>query len=103
MIGFERASLALCLGDTWSVTGDAARLSGRTAALPVDDRRDTRTMMREIVCAIMRCRSVGRWRGWQPGSKASMMNKRPPQQGQGRVSGCAGSDSPSPRPQSPWL
>src|SRR5438270_12389940 len=34
---------------------------------------------------------VDRCRGWQPGSKISMMNIRPPQQGQGWASGCAGS------------
>src|SRR5712671_6697345 len=33
--------------------------------------------------------TVGRWRGWQPASKVSMTNMRPPQQGQGWASGCA--------------
>ena len=31
--------------------------------------------------------------GWQPAAKVSMTNMRPPQQGQGSASGCAGSVS----------
>jgi hypothetical protein len=57
VIGFESTVLTLCLGDTWSVRCDAGRLSGRAAALLVDDQRDTRTMMGEMVSSIMRCRS----------------------------------------------
>ena len=37
--------------------GSAVDLLGRAVALPVDDQHDTRAMMREIVLAIMRCRS----------------------------------------------
>ena len=57
MIGFERAALALCLGDTWRFTYDTARFSGHAVALPVDDQRDMLTMMRETVFALMRYRS----------------------------------------------
>src|SRR5262252_763461 len=34
---------------------------------------------------------VGRWRGWPPASKVSMMIMRPPQQRQGCARGCGGS------------
>ena len=56
VIGFEGAARTLCLGDTWSVTCAAGRLSGRAGALPVDDQRKTRAMMREIVFTIMKYR-----------------------------------------------
>jgi hypothetical protein len=57
VIGFESTVLTLCLGDTWSVTCDAGHLSGHAAASLVDDRHETRAMMRGILFAIMRCRS----------------------------------------------
>src|SRR4030088_3520953 len=37
--------------------------------------------------------AVGRWRGWQPASKVSMTNMRPPQHGQGWASACAAAGS----------
>jgi hypothetical protein len=57
LIGFERAALSRYLGDASRLIGGAGDLSGRAAALPVDDQRETCAMMREIVLAIMRCRS----------------------------------------------
>jgi hypothetical protein len=56
LIGFERAALSLYLGNAPRLVGSAGHLSGRAAALPVDDQHETRAMMREIVVAIMRCR-----------------------------------------------
>jgi hypothetical protein len=47
----------------------------------------------EVSIVIVTRGVVGRWRGWQPASKVSMMIMRPPQQGQGCTSGCAGSVS----------
>ena len=57
LIGFERGALWQYLGDAPRLIGGVEHLSGRTAALPVDDRHETRGMMREIVFAIMRYRS----------------------------------------------
>jgi hypothetical protein len=45
------------LDDAVKVTGAGGYLSGRTEGLPVDDRGETRAMMREVVFAVMRCRS----------------------------------------------
>jgi hypothetical protein len=45
------------LGDAPKLIGGAGDLLGRTVALPVDDQHETRAMMREIVLAIMKCRS----------------------------------------------
>jgi hypothetical protein len=56
LIGFERAALSRYLGDAPTLIGGAVDLSGGAAALPVDDQRETRAMMRENVLAIMRCR-----------------------------------------------
>jgi hypothetical protein len=57
LIGFERAALSRHLGDApWLISG-AGHLSGRAGALPVEDQHKTRAMKREIVFAIMKCRS----------------------------------------------
>ncbi len=49
--------LSWYLGGAARLTGGVEHLSGRAAALPVDDQHETRAMMRGIVLAIMRCRS----------------------------------------------
>src|ERR1700732_5374049 len=45
----------------------------------------------EVSILIVTRGAVGWRRGWQPASKVLMMIMRPPQQGQGCASGCAGS------------
>jgi hypothetical protein len=57
LVGVFRAMLSRYLGGVPWLTGVVEHPSGRAAALPVDDQHDTRAMMREIVLAIMRCRS----------------------------------------------
>ena len=58
LIGFERAALSRYLGDAPRLIGGAGDLPGRAGSVPVEDQRETRTMMmRETVLAIMRCRS----------------------------------------------
>src|SRR5690242_12040973 len=72
---------------------------GRAAVLPVDDQRGKARSgvggvhAHEVSIRITARGVVGRWRGWQPVSKVSMMIMRPPQQGQGCARGCGGSVS----------
>src|SRR6516162_11509427 len=69
------------------------QILGRGAVLPVDDQCGKGrggvggVLAHEVSIRITARGVVGRWRGWQPVSKVSMMIMRPPQQGQGCARG----------------
>jgi len=76
----------------WAGIGPSSSVAGRWPA------RKARggvggVQVHEVSTLITTRGVVGRWRGWQPASKVSMMIMRPPQQGQGCESRCAGSAS----------
>jgi hypothetical protein len=54
---------------------------------------DWRRRHHEVSILIVAEAGVGRCLGWPPRAKVSMMNMRPPQQGQGCASGCAAAAS----------
>jgi hypothetical protein len=73
----------LCFGDAHEPKCNAEQASGRAAALPVDDQRGKArggvggVHAHEVSILIVTRGVVGRWRGWQPASKVSMMIMRP--------------------------
>src|ERR1700746_2753530 len=94
--GLIERRLMLCFGDAHDAKCNADRHLGRAAVLPVDDQRGKARRgvggvhAHEVSIRITARGVVGRWRGWQPVSKVSMMIMRPPPQGEGGGGGGGG-------------